>query len=167
MANIYDVGGAPLNFGVQRIADVYGEAPPVFVIEGTTGVKYHSTDRFLFTGLESIQMLEAAISQYFGLVSAANGKNLPRLEFYDYFSSGFYQVVPVGPQGIIQNVARPQLLNYRFRWMAIANLEQPVVQGVDNLIGLLSAPINSAVSSIDKTISSVVNTYSPFGPVSL
>lgn len=161
MAKIYDVAGPASTFGVTRIADVYGETLPVFSITGTTGVKYHSTDRFLLNGLESIQMLQGAIAQYFTLSAAAAAANttMPRLEFYNYFASEFFQVVPIGPQGISQDNSRPQLLNYNFRWAAVYNLAAPIAAAIDSVVGAIAGPIESGISSLGSSISSAVTSY--------
>jgi len=169
MANIYDVAGPAQTNGVTRIADVYGLTLPTYTIAGTTGVKYHSTDNFLTTGLESIQILQAAIAQYFSIVAASSAggaqtKNLPRLEFYDFYSSEFYQVVPVGPQGISQNQSRPQLLNYQFRLAAIYNLLQPLTNAVDSIVGAISGPIGTGISNMESSLGNVLGSYSPFSP---
>jgi len=166
MGNYYDVAGTPANFGVQRIVDIYGQTLPVFSLSGTTGVKYHSTDNFLTTGLESIQILQGAISQYFAMVAAAGAvtntaTKLPRLEFYNYYSGEFYQVVPIGPQGISQDSNRPQLLNYQFKWVAVSNLAAPLAAAADAVIGAISGPISAGVSALGTSISNTVSAYSP------
>jgi hypothetical protein len=169
MGNFYDVAGPTLNFGVQRIVDVYGEAPPILSIAGTTGVKYHSTDGGFLTGLESIQILQAAISQYFAAVTAAStagagaaGNSLPRLEFYDYFTSSFYQVVPLGSQGIRQDSRTPQLLFYNFRFVVVENLETALIGAIDSMLGPLGQGIDSAINGVSQSLGSALGSYSPF-----
>jgi len=164
MANYYDVAGTAANFGVQRIVDIYGQTLPVFSISGTTGVKYHSTDNFLTTGLESINILQGAISQYFAMVAAAGAvtntaTKLPRLEFYNYYSGEFYQVVPIGPQGISQDANRPQLLNYQFKWVAVYNLAAPIAAAIDSIVGAISGPISAGISSLGTSIGNTVSSY--------
>lgn len=169
MANYYDVAGDSASLGVQRIADVYGLSPPTFTIQGTTGVKYHSTDGYLWTGLESILILQAALAQYFALVAEAGGSvgfgssELPRLEWYDYFTSAFWQVVPMGPQGIYQDSASPQLLFYRYRLVAIQNLEAPLAEIADGVLGAISDGINAGISGLGQSLGSALGSYSPFG----
>lgn len=169
MANVYDVAGPSANFGVSRIADVYGASLPTFTIAGTTGVKYHSTDRFFFTGLESIQTLQNCILQYFGMVaeaggSAASSNKLPRLEFYNYFASEFYQIVPIGPQGISQSNQRPQLLNYQFKWAAIQNLLQPLTSAIDTALSPLTGEIGKGISVLSGDITSAFSSYPAVAP---
>src|SRR5579859_2208998 len=55
LTTYYDVAGDSTNQGVQRIIDFYGVTPAMFVLEGTTGWKWHSTDGYQYTGLQSIQ----------------------------------------------------------------------------------------------------------------
>ncbi len=168
MGNFYDVAGPPLNFGVRRDLDIYGETPPILTISGTTGVKYHATDGGFLTGLESIQILQGAISQYFSFVSAAaspnliGNSNLPRLEFYDFYTSSFFQIVPLGPQGIRQSAQAPQLLFYEFRFVVVENLETPIIAGLDAVLGGLANTISAGINGLSKSLDSAFGSYSPF-----
>lgn len=164
MANYYDVAGPASNFGVSRITDIYGLSLPVFSIAGTTGVKYHSTDNFLTTGLESINILQGAIAQYYSLVAAAGANlntatKLPRLEFYNFYSGEFYQVVPIGPQGISQDSNRPQLVNYQFKWVAVYNLAAPLAAAADAVVSAISGPLSAGISNMATTVGNTVTTY--------
>lgn len=166
MGNYYDVAGTAANFGVQRVVDIYGQTLPVFSISGTTGVKYHSTDNYLTTGLESIQILQGAISQYFSMVAAAGAvtntaTKLPRLEFYNYYTGEFYQVVPIGPQGISQDSNRPQLLSYQFKWVAVYNLAAPLAAAIDSVVGAISGPISAGISAIGTSVQGAITAYAP------
>src|SRR5690348_6892281 len=40
LSAVYDVAGTPGQKGVERDIDTYGDAPPFFVIEGTTGFQF-------------------------------------------------------------------------------------------------------------------------------
>lgn len=167
MGNFYDVAGAPAGFGVARIPDVYGLSPPVYTISGTTGVKYHSTDRYLLTGLQSILVLQGAIAQYYALVASAvqsGAQQLPRLEFYDFFQSDFYWVVPLNSQVISQDAARPQLVNYQLRLVAIQSLLQPLIADLDDLLGPLTEGVGSAINGLGTSLSSALGNYSQFTP---
>lgn len=164
MGNFYDVAGSPALAGVQRTPDLYGLSPPIWTISGTTGVKTHSTDHYLFTGLQSALILQGVIEQYFSLVAAAGGTNLPRLEFYDYYASDFWQVVPLQPQTILQSASAPQLLQYQFRLVGIQSLLQPLTAAIDTLLSPLVASVGQGISSLGSSINSALGNYSPFGP---
>lgn len=164
LGNYYDVAGSPSNFGVNRIVDVYGQSPPIYNIRGTTGVKFHSRDGYQWSGLESAQILEGMIAQYFSFNSAqaqAGAANLYRLEFYDFYQYEFWEVVPLGPQGISQSSARPQLIYYNFRFVATTSLEQPIAQLLDPILQNLEQPIAQAYNSMSSDVTSFLGSYSP------
>lgn len=173
MGNFYDVAGSPSLAGVQRIPDLYGYSPPIWTIAGTTGVKRHSTDRYLFTGLQSALVLQACMEQYFSFVAAAAqsggsngaGPTLPRMEFYDYFSSDFWQVVPLGPQGVSQTARAPQLVEYSFRFIGVQSLLQPLVSEVDSLVGQAAQGIGAGISNLSTSVSNSLGSYSSSSPV--
>lgn len=128
MTNIYDVAGSPQQGGVQRIVDQFGNSPVTFLIEGTTGWQYHGTDGYTLTGLQSILQLQQMLA-YFAYLNqtliAQGNSDLCRLEFYDYFTGDYWEVVPIGPQGIRQNRSQPLLLRYSFRLAGVTNLAAP------------------------------------------
>jgi len=165
MGNFYDVVGSPSNLGVTRIPDIYGQTAPIYTIAGTTGVKYHSGDNYLWTGLESINILFSIISQYFSLnaAQAQSGQaNLYILEFYDYYLGEFWQVVPLGPQGQSQSNAKPQLVFYDLRLVAIKGVEQPIQAALDPILTIISNGINSSFSSSISDFGGVIQSYSSF-----
>ncbi len=162
LSNFYDVQGSATSFGVSRVPDTYGQSPPVWNIEGTTGVKYHSNDRFLFTGLESILILQGVLAQYASLNAAQAqtfNTKLYRLEFYDYFTSDFWQIIPIGPQVISQDAMRPQLVRYRLRFAGIQSLSQPIADLVDPVLQTLTQPVDAAAGSLYTDVSNFVSTY--------
>jgi hypothetical protein len=141
LSNVYDVQGGPNTYGVSRIVDQYGNTLPTFSIEGTTGWQFHATDGFAFTGLESIAIVQGLLNQYASLNRGQQlaNKTLYPLEYYDYFTEEFWTVVPIGPQIVRQDAARPLLFNYAFRFAAIGG---PVGEITDpqTLIALSSDP---------------------------
>lgn len=163
LGNFYDVQGQPSNFGVNRIPDIYGQSPPIYRVAGTTGVKYHSRDQFLFSGLQSVIILSSVISQYYALNAqqAANGNsNLYGMEFYDFYLSQFWQVVPLGPQRLLQDVRRgPQLVYYDITLVGVASLEQPIGPAVDNLFSNLASNVQAALTSSQATTDSLTQNY--------
>jgi hypothetical protein len=167
LGNTYNVQGNASNFGVTVIPDIYGQTPPVYTIQGTTGVKYHTRDGMVWTGLQSVQILTGIISQYFSLnaaVAQAGSSNLFRLEFYDYYMEEFWQIVPLGPQGLMQSSARPQLVFYSFRWEAVQSLEQPIAALLDPLLSALGTPISQAFNGLGSSISNFLGSYSGNSP---
>lgn len=131
MTNTYDVSGPAAQNGVTRIADVFGNTPPTFMIRGTTGWQYHSTDGYSYTGLDSIQLLQSALNQFAQLNAqqvASGSSDLYTLEFYDYFTNSFWQVVPMGPQRIEQTSDRPLLFEYTLRLVSIKDLSSGPTQ---------------------------------------
>ena len=112
---IWDVAGSAQQQGVQRVVDLYGNSPKTFVLEGTTGWQYHSTDGMAYTGMQSIALLQNLLAQFAVLNKQQVDNNNPNpyiMEFYDYFSSNFWQVVPSGRQVIRQDQSRPLLFFY-------------------------------------------------------
>ena len=165
LGNFYDVLGGAGNLGVNRLPDIYGQTPPIYTIAGTTGVKYHSGDNYLWTGLESINILFNIISQYFALNAAqaqAGQSSLYRLEFYDYYLGEFWQVVPLGGQDQMQNNAKPQLVYYNLRLVAIQSLDQPIGTLLDPIISVISNGINSAFNATQQAFSNLASNYSSF-----
>ena len=116
------VQGQPSMLGIQPMLDLWGQTPPVYVIRGTTGSKYHSADGFSWDGLQSIQALQALVAQYHQLNAAqvqANSSQLYSLEFYDYFMGEYWIVTPVGPQPIDQSASAPIIGYYTLRLVAL------------------------------------------------
>lgn len=139
MTNIFDVAGSPAQAGVARQADLYGDSPVTFMIDGTTGWQYHSTDGYRMTGLQSIIALQNFLN-YFAQLNQSQMRNrianLYMLEFYDYFSGDFWQVVPVGRQSINRSVRRPLLAQYSFRLAGLQSLAAPRVPTTADPIAL-------------------------------
>jgi len=140
LSNVYDVRGQPAQAGVNRIMDSYGIAPVVFVIEGTTGWKRHSTDGYMTTGLQAIAALERFFFMYaqINASQAARGQPPITMEFYDYFRGDFWQVEPTGPQGVRMGEGKPILVYYAFRLAGIRDLTHPVTPENDSVSNVLS-----------------------------
>jgi len=185
MNQIMDIAGAPATNGVARNADIFGQSPPIYTMRGTTGWKYHSTDGYIWDGISSIQIIQNIISQYQAqnaqLIANNQGGNLYTLEFYDYFMNEYWQVVPIGPQGIEQNSDKPLWAYYTFRFAAIQSVSSPIPSlavdlvyqtlGANGLAGLALASsasgifssavgqVQSAVSNVQSYASSVLSSY--------
>lgn len=161
-----DTQGPPVKNGVSRIVDTYGDSPPVFLIEGTTGWDRHSADGFALTGLQSMIRLRNFLQQYTQLNQVqmqAGNPNLFALEFYDYFTSQFWQIEPIGPQTIQQSSQRPTLSFYRFRWAAIRPVRQPVENEIDQLAYLLELSAAQSVLNAAQSINQMTLAYGPAG----
>lgn len=163
LTNYYDVQGDASNLGVQRVVDIYGQTPCIFMIEGTTGWKMHSTDGFAYTGLESVRVLEQALGEYAQLnqIQIANGNpDMYQIWFYDYFRGDFWQVVPIGVQGLRQSASRPLFVNYSLRMIGVRNLAEAEQSTVtDTLAVLLGGSDQSAAQVMTQFNNSVITNY--------
>ncbi len=162
LTTYYDVAGDNTNQGVQRIIDFYGNTPCTYILEGTTGWKWHSTDGYRYTGLQSIQVIENLLATWANLnqtqISTGNA-GLYELWFFDFFRNQFWSVVPIGPQGIRQDERRPILVNYSFRFLGVYPLGAAQVPSPDALATLLTQPANANAAAISSFNYSIFNTY--------
>lgn len=173
LSTVYDTAPAINQKGVQRTIDRYGQALPYITIEGTTGWQRHSTDLFLMTGLQSIAALQQLFQAYEQLNESQVQNNIPQLysmEFYDYFAGEFWQIEPIGPQGVMADATRPLYYRYQFRWACVRNLAAPGSSvGVDGVQAAFSSPVSTAASSLAGNLSSSLNATSDTvgGPLNL
>ena len=166
LSSFSNTQGTPLQYGVSRIVDTYGMAPPVFTIEGTTGWDRHSTDGYLLTGLESMRLLQRFVLEYIELNQAlirAGTPNLYALEFYDYFMAQFWQIEPIGPQVIRQSNDKPFLSFYRFQWVGIRPVRESPYSDEDAIAQLLSTPTTAAIGGLASAIGATLTEYSLSG----
>jgi hypothetical protein len=186
LAQIMDIAGPSANQGVARNIDLFGEAPPIYTIRGTTGAKHHSTDGYIWDGIQSIQIVQNIIDQFWvknaAQIEAGQGGNLFMLEFYDYYMNEYWQVVPIGPQGIEQNADKPLWAYYTFRFAAVKPVSAAIpaiavdlvfdTLGANGLAGLALASgasgifsaavsqVQGAVSNVQSFASNVLKNYS-------
>ncbi len=161
-----DTQGTSMQSGVSRVMDTYGLAPPVFTIEGTTGWDRHSTDGYVLDGLQSIILLRNFIDTYVQMNQQqreAGNPNLFALEFYDYFTSQYWQVEPVGPQVIRQTNDRPLLSFYRFRLAAICPVRLTAAGIEDYLLSIMNVPILQSVVVATQSLTTMLGAYGPAG----
>jgi hypothetical protein len=166
MSSFSDTQGPILTQGVSRVMDTYGLAPPIFTIEGTTGWDLHSGDGYSLTGLQSMQQLAAFLATYADLNQVQRAAGIPylySLEFYDYFTSNFWKIEPVGPQIFQQDASRPQLVYYRFRWAATIPAGG-VIDILDEIVNTFSVGSQLASSGLGQNIGGILGNYSPSGP---
>jgi len=169
LSSYADTQGPASSQGVTRVMDVFGLAPPVFTIEGTTGYDRHMSDGFILTGLQSMLLLQAFLAQYATLNQtqrAAGNPQLYALEFYDYFGNQFWQVEPVGPQVLRQSSDRPTLVYYRFRWAAVKPAGVPLLGALDALANTLLTPAQQAAINAARTLGAMLVAYNPAGVAS-
>ena len=153
MTNIYDVQGPVTAYGVNRIVDQYGNSPAMFSIEGTTGWKRHSNDDFKFTGLSSILQLQK-LFDVFAVFNQEqmnnNAKDLFIMEFYDYFSSEYWEVVPIGEQEIRLDASRPLWTYYNLKLAGIKRVSAPpppqAPNPIDQMFAIASSNVMNAVT---------------------
>ena len=145
MTAIYDVEGPAVTNGVTRLVDSFGNAPPMFSIEGTTGWQRHNADLYQYTGLQSAYQIEKLLSKYASLnrgqIEKGLGNSLYTLEFWDDFRQDYYQVEPVGEQGIKQSAAQPLLVHYSFRLAAVRPLHMPLLSALARQLFSQAAPV--------------------------
>ena len=162
-----DTQGTPAQQGISRVVDRYGLAPPIIMVEGTTGWDYHARDGGLLTGMQSIQLLIAFLAQYAALNDeqrASGNSSYYTLEFYDYFYSQFWVIEPIGVQPVRQTADRPLLTYYRFRWVAQQAVAMPVPAPADELLLLLfSAPPQVAAVVAAASVATLLSNYTPIG----
>ncbi len=166
MSSMYNVAGAPYGAspGVQRIVDQYGIAPVIFSIEGTTGWQKHSADGNQYTGLQSLTQLIGIINAYFSLnqeLMAQQQTELYTLEFYDFFLGNYWEIDPLGPQFVTQDVAQPLLVNYNFKWVGVRPVSKPVSppSPTDSIANMFEAAFAVTGLSVLNSASSVVSSY--------
>jgi hypothetical protein len=75
----------------------------------------------------------------------------------------FWQIEPVGPQGIRQSNDRPLLAYYRFRWIGVAPVGMPVAGEIDAIANTLLTPAAQAAINAARTLGAVLVAYSPGG----
>jgi hypothetical protein len=141
LTNYYDVSSTTFPLGVTRQIDSYGQAPPIYSIDGTTGWQLHGTDGYSATGWESMSDLKTILIQYTAgnqaQVNAGNG-NLNRMELYDYFRGSFWQVVPYGEQVFTMDARRPLYQNYSLKFLGVAAVAGANVAPADQISATFS-----------------------------
>jgi len=92
----FTVQGSPNSGGAQYYMDIYGQAPPIWKIMGTTGWQYHLTDGNTITGAESLQYLQLFFQSFHALsLSQTSSTTTYIIELYNYAENEFWEVVPV------------------------------------------------------------------------
>jgi len=160
---IFDTAGYAYQNGVNRSADEYGIAPPVYTLRGTTGWKLHSQDGYQWTGRESCLQLQSILQQYAQLNTAQQQNQQPdlyTLELYDYFMEEFWQVVPVGAIGIEQSADRPLMSFYTFRLAAVASVSDPVPPNLDAVAAILAASAPAGIGGFLPVVNTLLGAYS-------
>jgi len=165
MTAVYDVKGSAGQGGVSRVIDEYGNSPPTWSIEGTTGWQFHATDGLTTSGLESIAKLQNLLQQY-AIYNQAQADNnvadLYTLEFYDYFANEYWQVEPFGRQGISQVSNQPLIFRYSFRWAGIRALNAAVNDNTKSLLSaLLSGDAQQVSTALQSSLKRVISAYLP------
>ena len=170
LTSLHDVQGDPASGGVTRLADQFGLSAPIYTIEGTTGWRTHNSDNNTFTGLASVQKLEAFFVKFAKLNQQQLAKRNPRLyrmEFYDYFKDDFYEVVPFGAQGLRQSAQSPLLSMFSFRFAALRPVSTPLGVVADTLIAkLFGVGALSAIGGVSSLCGSIASAGSASGLLS-
>jgi len=159
---IYDTQSFDNGTGVQRFVDMWGQSPPIYTLRGTTGWKRHSTDSFALTGKDSIGAVQDVMAKFTELNQlqlALQATDFYTLEFYDYWMNEYWQIVPIGPQGIDQNANAPLISTYTFRFAAIQAVDSPISStALDLLIGALSTGAQQ-IQILNSNLALKLNSY--------
>jgi len=148
MTTIYDTPGTAKQRGVQRVADQYGEGPPIWTFRGTTGYTYHNFDNYKNTGMQAINNLRNFLSS-FALLNksqADNGLELYTMEMDDFYQGEYWQVVPMGQQSINRNSSKPLWGYYDITLAGITSVTSPVTQ-TDPILQALEVPFETALQT--------------------
>jgi len=156
----FTVQGAPGRGGAQYYMDIYGQAPPVWKITGTTGWQYHLTDGNQFTGVQSLQALQAFF-KFFHLLSLNQTSSTTTyiIELYNYAENEFWEVVPVDKLIFSYDEKEPLFGKYDITLQSIRKvadppstivLHNPLLQAFGNIA-------QGAVSTATNLASSVLN----------
>jgi hypothetical protein len=164
MGAFFDVAGSPAQLGIERQIDQFGNTPVIYTISGTPGWQFHGSDGYSMSGTASMQALEALLAQYAELnqIQIENGlPDLYVLEFYDYFTGEFWEVVPLGRQGLFQDAQQPLLIHYRFRLVGVRRLDgPPIVQIADALALAFDLTQAQAAESLNLNLVQMATYYS-------
>jgi hypothetical protein len=128
MSSLYDVQGSVVEDGVHRIVDQYGNSPVTFTLSGTTGWKTHNSDGYKYTGLQSITAVQKLLNLFSEINQEQrlnNQRHLFTLEFMDYFSGDYWEVIPIGEQEVRLDSAQPLFTYYNFRLAGVRPLSNP------------------------------------------
>lgn len=158
MSRPYDARGPAASAGVHREIDSWGMAPFEYEIEGTTGWDLHQTDGSAFTGMQSIIRIQDMMLNYAAqnqIQANNNDPNTYTMEFSDFFNGEYYQVEPIGRQGIHASDRAPLLQYYRFRLIGVAPISAAVAEDLstDPTSQMLTTP-SSVVSRTTSDTSS-------------
>lgn len=163
LTTIYDLQGPASNYGVNRQADLWGQAPPTYVIRGTTGWKRKSTDGFINSGKSAIVAIQKLMSLYAQLnqqLLAQQATDFYTMEFYDYWMNDFWQVEPFGAQPIDQSADKPIISYYTLHLACIKAVAAPIPPLlVDAVVSALSAGAEIAVSTLTSTMATTTSRY--------
>jgi hypothetical protein len=161
MNTIYDTQGSPGVNGVQRLVDQFGQALPIYTMEGTTGWKLHNSDGFIFDGQTAASRLENMFAKFASLNQQqmqSNQSQLYTMEFYDFFRLDFYEIVPIGPQGFRQMARQPLNTYYQLRFAAVRDLSAAIESGIDSVAqSLFGVSPLASINSVSSSLTSLLN----------
>ncbi len=138
---------------VDNVFDKYGYTPPSFLIEGTTGWKYHTLDGGLYSGYQSFHNLQKIIKYYFNKnANIINKSDKYILALYDYYNQIYWEVEPMGPQTFSMSENAPLNGYYRLFFEGVRNISDP--PSTIQLTSVLDQMIaNIAVSAVNTATS--------------
>lgn len=154
LAMPYDTPGSSQNLNVNRIVDVYGLTPITFKIQGTTGFNKHAVDGFLYSGIESLRLLQKLLEIYFEFAQTFP-KPTVSLQFLDFYYQEFWNVVPVGPLVINQSKEKPQLMFYDLTLAGTTRVSSPAGTKT-NKLGVINPAASNNFTSLGNTVQTAV-----------
>jgi len=156
----FTVQGIPVAGGAQYYMDIYGQAPPVWKITGTTGWQYHLTDGNTLTGTESLRFLQTFFRFFHYLsLNQTSSTTTYIIELYNYAENEFWEVIPVDKLIFSYDEKEPLFGKYDVTLQSIRKvadppsplvLHNPLAQALGNIA-------QGAVSTAANLASSVLN----------
>jgi len=149
----FTVQGSPNSGGAQYYMDIYGQAPPIWKITGTTGWQYHLTDGNKITGAESLQYLQLFFQSFHALsLSQTSSTTTYRIELYNYAENEFWEVVPVDKMIFSYDEKEPLFGKYDITLQSIRTVAGPpsplvlLHPGVQALTSILQGAASTATN---------------------
>jgi len=122
----FTVQGSPSKGGAQYYMDIYGQAPPIWKITGTTGWQYHLTDGNKVTGVQSLQNLQAFFKLFHLLsLNQTSSTTTYIIELYNYAENEFWEVVPVDKMIFSYDEKEPLFGKYDITLQSIRKVADP------------------------------------------
>lgn len=158
---------------VSYLFDEYGYSPPSFLIEGTTGWKYHTLDGGNFSGYQSFHNLQKILKYFYdNNANITNESDRYVLSLYDYYNQSYWEVEPVGNQIFSMQESAPLNGYYRLYFEgskdiskapSTLELQSVLDQVIANAIVGAANTAASAIAPFVGVLNDALNISSPLG----